>query len=179
MPIAINLLPPEPGKAILKSKRKKILVISEIIIGIFLIINLGIFGYNWYLKKNTTDKLAAIESEKLKISNLITVEKIYLDLGSKLLFLSTIWDNQLPARQVLEFAQSLTSADTTVTNISLQKNNQVLISFKTKTSDTLETLLNIIVDKNKNLQIKEPQLVSLNKNEEGIFNGSIQFQFLR
>lgn len=178
MKLSINLLPPEPEKQVLKLKQQRVIFYSILILIVFLIINLGIFGFYWLLVRNTAATMAAIENEETQIASLAETEKLYRNLGAKLSFLVSIWQKEIAAEEMIGFSQTLPVADTSISKISFNQEEFMTVGFQAKNSTALENLLDGIVDRAKEGKIKEVKVVSTDRDKDGLFNVSLKFKFL-
>ena len=178
MKLSINLLPPKPEVEALQAKKKAVVKISTALLLIFLVVNLVIFGFYWFLTKNTADTLAAIKREEAKITSLAPTEKLYRALSAKLSYFSSLWQKKTNPKEVVDFAQTLLVEKVTLAKISLRQDGLTTLNFIVADSDALENFLSKTMEKEKSGQIKDAKVISTNRNQEGGYDLSISFKFL-
>lgn len=178
MKLAINLLPPEPEIEALKKKKDKVLKASGLLLVVFLLVNLGIFGFYWFLTRNTAQTLAAIKREEATISSQQPTEKLYRALSAKLSFLAGLWQKEIAAEEAVEFAQALLIPEVTLVKVSLKQDGLTTLGLKTVDSEGLEKFLDGVVEKEKSGEIKGIKVISTNRNEDGGYDLSVSFEFL-
>ncbi|MBI5465096.1 hypothetical protein HY946_00605 [Candidatus Gottesmanbacteria bacterium] len=178
MKISINLLPPEPGTEALKKKKNRILKASGLLLVVFLLVNLGIFGFYWFLTKNTADTLAAIKREEEIITTIAPTERLYRALDAKLSFLSSLWQKKITAEEVVDFTQTLLVPKVTLTKISLKQDGLTTLSLNVPDSEVLENFLNGVAEKEKSGVIKNIKVISTDKNKDGGYDISVNYEFL-
>lgn len=174
----INLLPPEPEKQILKAKQKTVIYYTAIFLVIFLIINLAIFGFYWFLTKSTENTLAAIKTEETNINSLAPREKAYRFLSAKLVFLSSVWKKEAKPVELIDFSQTLLLPGVVLEKISSGDGGFTTLTLKMADSDSLENFLNGVVEKGKSGKIKNIKVASTERKEDGHYNVSLDFIFL-
>ena len=177
MKISINLLPPTPEVEILEKKKRTVFLLSALILIVFLFLTLAIFGFYWFLTKNTASTLEAIKGEEAKITSLASQEKLYRALLSKLSYLASLWQEKIKAKELVEFTQALLVPEVTLTKISFNQDVAAL-SLTASNSEGLENFLNGVVEKEKNGKIKDIKIISTNRNKDGRFDFSLSFKFL-
>ncbi len=170
MKLAINLLPPDLESEALGKKRGKIVFVSEILLIVILLINVGVFGFYFYLTKSTADTIAAVKREETKITSLAPVEKLYRALSTKISFLNILWQKKFKPEDVVEFSQKLLIPKTTLSKISLTKDGNTSLAFVVEDSDTLELFLNGVLVKEKNGEIASVQVVAPSRTKEGNYS---------
>lgn len=178
MKLAINLLPPEPEIEALKKKKNKVFKASGLLLVVFLLVNLGIFGFYWFLTKNTADTLAAIKREETRITSLAPTEKLYRALSSKLSFLAGLWQKEIAAEETVEFAQAVLIPEVTLVKISLKQDGLTTLTLAITNSEGLEKFLNGVVEKEKSGEIKDIKVTSTERDKDGGYNLSVSFKFL-
>ncbi len=179
MKLSINLLPPEPEAEKERARKKTIITGSIIVLVIFLIINLLIFGYYLYLTKNTADTLTATKAEENKVTSLAPLEKVYRSLGAKLSFLATAWLNPVRPEDALNFSQGLLSPQVTLERINFKQGGVTMLTLTAAGSGNLEEFLNKVSQAEKNGQIKDVRLNSSDRNKEGGYDYILSFKFLK
>lgn len=179
MKLAINLLPPEPEIEGIKARKRMVTMVSGVLLLVFLIANLAIFGFYWFLNKNTAATLAAIKREEAKIISFAPTERLYRSLTAKLSFLSNLWQKKAGPEEAIDFAQALLVPKVTLTRLSFGADGLTTLSLKTTDSDGLENFLNGVSEKEKTGQIKDIKITSTNRDKDGGYNFSLSFKFLR
>lgn len=179
MKLAINLLPPEPEAELKRAQQKKVVSLSVLVLALFLLINLFIFGYYLFLTKSTADTLAATKREEAKMTALSPVEGIYRSTGAKLLFLATIWQKKVKPEDALNFSQSLLTPQVAMTRIAFKQGGLTTLTLVAADSGKLEEFLNKVAEEEKKGKIKDSELVSSSKNKDGGYDFFLSFKFLK
>ena len=178
MKTSINLFEREPENQGEKERKKKILQLSEFLILLFLLFNLIIFGFYWFLVKNTADTREAIKKEEEKIISLAPTENLYRALMAKISLLGTIWQNPLKPEDILKFSESLSSERVIINTVSFTKEGLTTMKIKVSDSQVLEDFVNLLAKKEKNGLIKNIVINGTQMNEKKEYNFTLTFKFL-
>lgn len=178
MKTSINLFEREPENKEEKERKKKILQLSEFMIFLFILFNLIIFGFYWFLVKNTADTREAIKKEEEKIVSLAPTEKLYRNLIAKISLLGTVWQKPLAPEDVLKFSESLISAKVSISNVSFTKDGLTTMKVKVSDSQALEDFVNLLAEKEKNGLIKNVIVNGTQMSEKKEYSFTLTFKFL-
>jgi hypothetical protein len=175
----INLLPPEPEKAALRGKQRQYLLISEIILVVFVIFNLGLFAIYGFLVKSTADTKEAIAAEEQKITALAPTEKLYRALAAKLTFLSTALEKKVAVEDAIEFSRTLIIPQVNLNKINFRQDGITTLSLVVADSSVLENFLRGVMDQEAQGRIKNTKLASTSRNKDGGYDLVLTFQFIK
>lgn len=178
MKISINLLPVEPEVEVRKLQQKKVIFASEIVLVSFLVLNLVLFGFYWFLNKSTADTLASIKAEETKISSLQPQEKLYRALTAKLFFLASLWQKKVWPEEIINFSQNLVIPEVSLAKITVKQDGMTTLALNAKNSDGLENFLNVVAEKDKTGQIKLVKILSTERNKENGYDFVLSFKFV-
>lgn len=177
MKSAINLLPPQPEAPAGQTKQKKIVRASGLLLAVFLIINLLIFGFSLLLIKNTADTRGAVKREEERIASFAPTEKLYRALSAKLSFLTQTWQKKIKPEEVVNFSQALLIPELKLEKISLKQDGLTVLSLKATNSDILENFLNGLNQPEKSRPINNLKVVSTEREKEGGYKFDLSFVF--
>lgn len=160
---AINFLPQKPEKKAETQRIKVIRLGSIIILIVFFIFNLGLFGFYFFLKKNTGDALANISRQEEIITNLSSTENLYRQLKQKLSFLTTIWLEPLKVSSGLAFVNGFMGPEANLEKMNFNQDGSIVLSLSSLDSGGMESFLNKGHQAEQDGKIKELKIDSVNK----------------
>ncbi len=179
MKTSVNLFEREPENQEENKRKKKILQLSEFLILLFLLFNLIIFGFYWFLVKNTADTREAIKKEEEKIISLAPTENLYRNLMAKISLLGTIWQKPLAPEDVLKFSESLISERVAIDSVSFTKEGLTTMKARVSDSQALEDFVNLLAEKEKNGLIKNIVVKGTQMTEKKEYGFTLIFNFLK
>lgn len=162
----VNFFPHEPGRKINDGQKKITRRLSLGILIIFLIFNLLLFGFYFFLTKNTSDTLLLIDRQKEAIQNLSVTENLYLQLKQKLTFLTTIWAEPERIKTALNFVNGFLDSSAALRKMSFKQDGAVTLDLTSLNSSELELFLAKARQAEKDGKFKELRIDSANKNSE-------------
>ncbi len=161
----INLLTIRPEREQKKQEKKIAAVFSFVLIGIFLIFNLALFGIYFFLRSNAEQTIKTLEDQEVFIVKLSPLVQSYSSLEQKLAFLSGVWQKQIKMDQDLTYLQSLFKPFS-LERVTIDKIGQSQLNLFLKTSSDLEAFLEKLKFEEKNNRITNLKIISTNRNED-------------
>lgn len=166
MKTSINLLTVRPGKEKTKERKKMVAVSSIILIIIFLIFNLVLFGTYFFLRGKAEQTLLSLkEQESLVLASQPLVES-YSNFAQKLVFLSQIWAEQPKMGENLIYIRELVDKDGQIERVFIDKIGQVELSLSLAGSSELETFLAKLKEEAKKNSLAGIKIISTQRNED-------------
>lgn len=178
MKTSINLLIPKEKDKVFEEKKKKVLKICVVSVSLFLIFNLLLFAYYFWLNKNTADTLTATTQTENRLKNLLPTEIVYRKVLAKLNYLSKIWSVRDKIAEGLDFSQKLIGPEVNIKNLSLKDDGMTQLSLITDNPENMEIFLNKLLEKESKEQIKEATISGVKKNEDTEYKYSFNAGFL-
>lgn len=178
MKTSINLLIPKEKDKLFDEKKKKVLKICVISVSLFLITNLLLFAYYFWLNKNTSDTLTATTQTESRLKILQPTEIVYRKVLAKLNYLSKIWSVRDKIAEGLDFSQKLVGSEVKLKNLGLKDDGLTQLSLTVDNSENMEIFLSKLLEKEGKGQIKEATISGVKKNEDTEYKYSFNASFL-
>lgn len=180
MKLSLNLLPPKPEEETSTKTKKSVVSLTVLVLVIFLLINFGIFGFYWFVIKNTADTLQEIKRREEAIKTFAPKENLYRQFLAKTEFISDLWQKKAKVEEVIKFSQNLLIPGVTLTKLSLKEESLATLNLSVINSDTLENLLSVVSEKQERGEIKDLKALSTERSKEtnAGYNFVLSFKFL-
>lgn len=160
---SVNFFPQEPQRKMNARGRKMTRGLSLGILIIFLIFNLVLFGFYFFLNKNTSDTLLEINRQEAVIQNLSSTENLYLRLKQKLTFLMTLWAEPQRINTALNFVNEFIDSSASLEKMNFKQGGSVTLNLISFNSSELELFLGKAKQAEKEGKFKELRIDSANK----------------
>lgn len=137
---------------------------SFVILAVFLIFNLGLFGFYFFFKKNTDDTFLSINRQETAVKNLAQTEKLYGQLRQKLSFLAAIWIEPSKVNHSLVLVNGFMGPQASLEKMNLKQDGLISLNLSSSDSSNLEFFLNKAKQLEQDGKIKDPKIDSVKKN---------------
>lgn len=138
----INFLPQKPEKKAETQRKRMIRLGSLVVLAVFLIFNLTLFGFYFFLRKNTGDALENISRQETIIKDLKETEILYRQLKQKLSFLTAIWREPQRISDGLAFVNGLMGSEAVLEKMNFNQDGLITLDLSSSDSSNLELFLN-------------------------------------
>lgn len=159
----VNFLPQKPEKKAESQGKRMIRLGSFVILAVFLIFNLTIFGFYFFLRKNAGDALENINRQEAVITSLRETETLYRQLKQKLSFLTVILGEPQKINDGLAFINGLLGPEALLEKMNLNQDGSVVLDLSSSDSSNLESFLNKVRQLEQDGKIKDLKIDSVKK----------------
>lgn len=172
----INFLPQSPEKKTETQKRRMIRLGSLVVLAVFLIFNLTLFGFYFFLRKSAGDALANISRQEEIITNLSSTENLYRQLKQKLSFLAVIWREPSKVNSGLAFVKGFMGPEANLEKMNFNQDGLIILNLSSLDSSGMESFLNKGHQAEQDGKIKDLKIDSVNKNLAS--KDSVNYKFI-
>lgn len=160
---SINFFPQQPEKKSETKRNKMIRWGSLVVLALFLIFNLALFGFYFFLRKNTGDALLSINRQETIIANLSQTEMLYRQLEQKLSFLTAIWREPSKVNSGLAFVNGFMSPEAKLEKMNFNQDGSVTLDLSSPGSSGMEFFLNKAATAEQEGKIQELKINSVDQ----------------